>query len=391
MATGTDTKTELRFDGAKLKLARSFRGWTLTELGERVSTSAGYVHHLESGLKPPTEVMIQSLATALGFGTPFFYGPLRDELLEEECHFRSRRMPAGLRTRVLSHGTLFLQFVSYLESRVKLPPVTVPTAAAAGRDAVERTAENCRRTLGLGLDRPITHMCRVLERMGIVVTRFEGARKRDDALKVDAFSRPRADSRPIVVLNTDKGSQSRARFDKAHELGHLIMHAGVPPGVPEHEDDANAFASAFLLPRTGFLREFHQQARLDWDLVFRLKVRWRVSAAAIVRRAFDLGRIDALEYRRAWKHYMYRRWHQLELHEEDIPEEPPELVTTALKVLERSRKMTPADVAVALGWSAETFEQIVGVDAAPLLPKPQGTEEERDNLVPLDRYRRGTA
>jgi Zn-dependent peptidase ImmA (M78 family) len=194
----------------------------------------------------------------------------------------------------------------------------------------------------------------------------------------------------VVVLNTDKGSRSRTRYDMAHELGHLVMHGGLPAGVPEHEDDANSFASSFLLPRIGFLREFPQQSRLDWEAVFRLKVRWKASAAAIVRRAFDLGRINALDYRRAWKHYMYKHWHQGEPKEEEIPEEPPELVLNALKVLERSRKMTPADVTVVLGWSADTFEQVVGVEAAPLLPVPEGSPSMPDNLVPLDRYRRNS-
>lgn len=375
----TDSKAGPHFGGSKLRLARSFRGWTLTELGERTSISAGYVHHLESGLKQPTELMVQALATALGFGTAFFRSPLQDELLEEECHFRSRRMPAGLRTRVLSHGTLFLQFVTWLQARVRLPEVSVPTAQVAGREAVERAAESCRRVLGLGLDRPIIRMSRVLEHLGVVVTRFE----------VDAFSRPRPGARPVVVLNTNEGSRSRTRYDMAHELGHLIMHGGVPPGVAENEDDANSFASAFLLPRTGFLREFPQQSRLDWESVFRMKSRWKTSAAAIVRRAFDLGRLDALEYRRAWKHYMYKHWHQGEPNEEEIPEEPPELVRNALEVLERSRKMTPADVAVTLGWSPETFAQVVGVEAAPLLSQPEESPPLPDNLIPLDRYRRG--
>jgi Zn-dependent peptidase ImmA (M78 family)/transcriptional regulator with XRE-family HTH domain len=387
MAAGTDTTADLRFEGAKLRLARSFRGWTLSELGSQASMSAAYVHHFESGLRQPNEVFAKSLATALDFDVSFFYSPLRDELLEEECHFRSRRMPAGLRTRVLSHGTLFLQFVTYIQARVKLPAVTVPAAEAVGRETVERAAEMCRRTLGVGLDRPITHMCRVLERSGVVVTRFEGAIKRGDALKVDAFSRPKPGFRPIVVLNTDKGSRSRPRYDMAHELGHLVMHGGLSAGVPEQEDDANIFASAFLLPRTGFLREFPSMSRLDWDLVHRLKVRWKASAAAIVRRAFDLGRIDAIEYRRAWKHYMYRRWHQGELHEEEIPEEPPELISTALSVLERSRKMSPADVANVLGWSLETFEQIVGIQALPVKAEP----DRPTNLIPLDRFRRDNA
>ncbi len=42
--------------------------------------------------------------------------------------------------------------------------------------------------------------------------------------KIDAFS-VWYDAKPYIFLSSDKGSNVRTRFDMAHELGHLIMHA----------------------------------------------------------------------------------------------------------------------------------------------------------------------
>lgn len=344
------------FHGQALRLARSFRGLTLAQVAEAVATSTVYIHQIEVGARKPPRELAEALASAVGFESSFFESPINEEFLENDCQFRApKRMTAGLRTRVLSHGTLFQQFVRYLESRVKLPTPTVPSIVGRTPEEIEQAAESVRRTHGLGLDRPITHLPRFLERMGVVVTRFEASGK------MDAFSRPVPGARPVIVLNTEKNSTSRTRFDMAHELGHLVLHLGHQGFERQKEDDADSFASAFLLPRVGFLREFPAHAGLNWDLVWELKKRWRTSGAAIIRRAHDLGRLAPDAYRRAWKHYMYKRWHLGE------PFEPvgddPELVANALRLV--FKKEQPADIARTLGWTLATFEEVVGVKAEP--------------------------
>ena len=73
---------------------------------------------------------------------------------------------------------------------------------------------------------------------------------------VDAFS-TWIDSQPTVFLsfNADKSTGSRTHFNAAHELGHLVLHDEAEPGLKEQEDQANRFASAFLLPRESFQYE----------------------------------------------------------------------------------------------------------------------------------------
>jgi Zn-dependent peptidase ImmA (M78 family)/transcriptional regulator with XRE-family HTH domain len=374
---------DLTFLGANLRVARNFNGMTLTELAKLVSASHAMIHHLEAGARNPGPSLEAALAQALGFEIDFFYMPLPEEFHEEQCQFRGRSMAVALKTRVLAHGTLFSSFVHFLERRVRLPPVAIPAEEVGDRESIERAAESCRLKLSMGLDRPALSLCRVLENWGAVVTRFEGSTERSDALRVDAFSR--AGVRPVVVLNTDRGSTSRSRWDMAHELGHLVMHQGLPPGDRLLETQADQFASAFLLPRTGFLPEFPPQQRLSWDTVWALKRRWKASGASIIRRAYDFGRLDAIAYRRAWKHYMYKGWHK---GEPDEPEdELPELVPLALEFLRSRKGLSTLDMARALGWRVETFKRIVGVPAVPLAPEPS----QGGVLVPLERMRKRTA
>ena len=82
-----------------------------------------------------------------------------------------------------------------------------------------------------------------------------------DALEVDAFSMWRQET-PFVFLNTQKSAE-RTRFDAAHELGHLVLHRHGSPQGQDAEREANAFASAFLMPRASVLANAPRMATLD--------------------------------------------------------------------------------------------------------------------------------
>ncbi len=270
-----------RFTGARLRLARQRRGRSQVELGALVNVSHAFIGYLEAGHKSPSPLLLEALGQALEVENEFFTLPAPEEFRDEECHFRRRQStPVGARTQVLAHATLFSEFVEYLEGFLELPPQQIPTIRVSVVDQIEQAAERCRQQYGLGRDVPVTNMARVLERAGVPITRFEGLSD-----KVDAFSR--FGRRSLVVLN-DK-TASRSRWDMAHELGHLVMHAGIAGEAANIEQQAHRFAAAFLLPRSAFLREFPVARHWSWEPLLRFKARWRVSVGAIIRRAFDLG------------------------------------------------------------------------------------------------------
>lgn len=327
------------FQGARLRLARILSGFTLAELGEQVSVTRQYMQRLEADPTTlPTEDLVAAFAEILHVERSFFFEPLRGELQEEICHFRKlKTTPLHVRKRALAYGTIFNAIVSYLDAKFELPSLNIPTANATTRSDLERVTEKCRRLWGLGLDAPIHNMVRTLERAGAVVTTFEGV-----SVSIDAFSY--VHSRPIVVRNTAKVSNSRARFDMAHELGHLVLHQGMEADTPYLEDQANQFASAFLLPRTAFLREFPRSNRIDWSELLNMKTRWGVSIQAIIRRAYELGLIGAVQYRNAHVYISRNGWKTSEPGEESIPAEIPEIVPTAFQLL-AEQGITPEEIA----------------------------------------------
>lgn len=357
------------FYGDKLRLARLLAGLSLDELGGLVAASRQFIHQLETGAKEPTNEMRDALAAALAVTSAFFAMPATNPVREEDCHFRRlASAPRALIAQAVARGTALEALVDALEGQVRMPIVDFPEEARpASLDAVERIAENARQHWGLGLDGPITSMMRVVENAGAVVVHFDDLTDRIDALSM-------ARRRPIIVRSTAKLAGARLRFDLAHEAAHLIMHQGIVTGDSVTEGEAHRFASAFLIPRIAFAREFPRSRRtLDWNALFAMKLRWKVSVRAIARRAFDLGLIDAAQYRTANIQLVKTGQAKAERYDERVAVEEPELLRAAISWVSNRDAIVLHHLLAKLGMAPELFTRLTG-ECMPTLS---------DNIVPL--------
>lgn len=357
------------FHGDKLRLARLLAGLSLDELGGAVATSRQFVHQLETGAKEPTIEMAEALASVLSVTPAFFATPATNPVREEDCHFRRlASAPRGLIAQTVARGTAVEALVAALEAEVRLPKVDFPEEARPNTpDEVERVAERTRSYWGLGLDGPITSMMRVVENAGAVVVHFDDLTDRIDALSM-------ARRRPIIVRSTAKAAAVRLRFDLAHEAAHLVMHQGIVTGDSATEGEAHRFAGAFLMPRAAFAKEFPRNRRLlDWNGIFAMKLRWKVSARAIARRAYDLGLIDAAQYRTANVQLVKTGQAKGERFDDRIMAEEPELLRAAVSWLAGRDQVRLHRRVSELGMTPALFTRLTG-EIFPDLP---------DNVVPL--------
>jgi len=340
------------FSGPRLRIARAFNGLTQSELAREVAVTHQFIANLENNRKQPSGILAQALGDALGFEVSFFYGSSLDEFKESECNFRSRlTTPVSARTQAMAYGTLLGELLSFAAEHVELPPLQIPEIDARSPEEIERAAERCRMEWGLGLDVPITNMARLTESIaGVPIATF-----RDMTNKVDAFSR--RGSVNVVILN--EKAPSRCRFDLAHECAHLALHRRKETGTRETEAQADHFAAALLLPRSGFVREFPRSLYAIWDALFRLKDRWRVSIAALLHRASELGLIDAIQYRRLYKQLSARNWLRNEPREFEM--ERPEIIPLTFDALQDQCGLSSTQVAAYLFWKPRTLERITGI------------------------------
>ena len=351
------------FWGERLQLAREFRGLTQENLAVAVAASPTLVRYCEYGKKrDPATDLVEAFGAVLGFEPEFFYGPVQDVFRDEECSFRHRRTtPQKTKTQIRAHATLIAMVVEKLRGTFRFPKLNVPSLPASSPEEIEDAAEQCRIHWNLGVGGPLLQVGRAAEHAGIFVVPHLAQSE-----KVDAFSR--RGKTTIIFLNQAIKSTSRWNFDIAHECGHIVMHQKIVTGDIETEAAADRFASAFLMPRRAFEREFCSKT-FSWNFIFELKHRWQTSAAAIIRRAYDLHLIDAVAYRRAYQYMSAQGWRT-----NGEPNEPafqqPELLDMALSSLGKKVDLTMEELRSELHFKAETFQEVTGM-ALPATPRPK--------------------
>ncbi|WP_216209612.1 XRE family transcriptional regulator [Amycolatopsis aidingensis] len=272
----------------RISLARKRRGLTVAELARQIGVSAQSVTNYERGRQQPSDRALRALAETLDFPESFFTAPATAELPEGAVAFRARsKLSQARRASALSVGALAVEFNTWLERTFQLPAADVPTLE---RPDPETAAEMTRARWGLG-NEPIANIIHLLEAHGVRVFSLAA-----EHAEVDAYSFWHAGT-PYVFLNTSK-TPERSRFDAAHELAHLVLHAGAPEvGGPGAEQQANAFAGAFLMP-TASVRGRMPGAPLV-DQIIEAKRIWRVSALALTYRLHELSMLSDWQYRSA--------------------------------------------------------------------------------------------
>ncbi|MEY2168378.1 MULTISPECIES: helix-turn-helix domain-containing protein [unclassified Rhodanobacter] len=300
------------FNEKRFALARRRRGMTKKMLAERVGVSERSITGYESGTQEPETPTIRKISDALRFPEAFFLGDVPELLTPDAASFRSlSKMSAKQRDSALGAGSIALMLNDWIESKFDLP---IPDVPDLGRDHValdadlgdsssidssddypshtgsqdpEAAAETLRAHWGLG-ELPVKNMIALLESKGIRVYSLA-----IDAKEVDAFSVWNG-GKPFVFLNTYKSAE-HCRFDAAHELGHLVLHKHGQTQGPELEREANAFASAFLMPRGSVLANSPRVATLP--ALIKHKKYWSVSVAALNYRLHSLGLTTDWAYR----------------------------------------------------------------------------------------------
>lgn len=246
------------------------------------------ITRLEKGDNKPDPSTVEKIAKAVGYPADFFYADDPEDLNVEAVSFRSlTKMSAKERDAALSAGALGLQLSDWVERRFSLP---APNLIDLSYETdVEAAARSLRQHWGLG-EKPVGNVIGLLETQGVRVFSLS-----ENTKTVDAFSFWR-DEKPYVFLNNFKTAE-HSLFDSVHELGHLVLHQHAGPQEQSRaaEREANAFASAFLMPANDV--KARAPRFIDTNVVIKMKSRWRVSAMAMAYRLHALGRLTEWQYK----------------------------------------------------------------------------------------------
>jgi Zn-dependent peptidase ImmA (M78 family)/transcriptional regulator with XRE-family HTH domain len=271
------------FNPARFDIARKRKMLSKKDVAELIGVTQQTIVRWEKSAVEPLPENIDALERILGFPKEFFFGAKAEE--PQNASFRNQTaMTARARDAALAAGAIGFMLSDWVDERFNLPAISVPNLSGYEPEFAARTL---RQEWSLG-EKPISNMIHLLEAKGVRI--FSLA---ENTLKINAYT-IWSDGKPFVFLNTIKSAES-SRFDAAHELGHLVLHQDGGFSGRDAEDQANRFASEFLMPKSDVLAN-KPVLRNVQDLL-KYKRRWKVSAVALAYRLHKLGVLSDWKYR----------------------------------------------------------------------------------------------
>jgi Zn-dependent peptidase ImmA (M78 family) len=292
-------------NGKNLVYARMLNGISLQELSDKIESrcTKQYLSQLEHRVdwSLNDDELVAKISNVLMVEKDFLTKNIFGVPLISKCFFRSQKTTReSAKERFAIIASVISKFVQYIKEYYQFyDEFEIEKQEYNTFNDIEVIAEKHRKKLGLGIDTPINSMTTEMERMGFIIIDSEF----DLDNKIDSCFFD--ETNKIILNNKFKITENacRYRFSLAHELGHALLHDNEINDDDDKkihfETEANRFASAFLLPRVAFFREFdflRTNFNIIWDKLDAKKIRWKVSKQAMIRRAFDLGLIDQNKY-----------------------------------------------------------------------------------------------
>ena len=372
--------SEKFFNGERLKIARMWRNMSATQLADFAGLSRQTISMLENGkLINPEFTTVQKLSEKLEFPITFFLEETKININESTTYFRSllttnKKYRIEQEEKIKFIAIIYNMLSKYLEfEEVNLPKIPINTTP-------QEAANILREHWALG-SKPIENIVYLAENNGLIVTDFETATG-----DVDAFSHKiTSDDMETYLIGYSKNKRTAARihFDVAHEIGHILLHnwrddleCMEKEEFKEIELQAHTFASAFLLPEEEFRKDVSPYAT-NLAYYTELKKTWKVSIAAMIRRAKDLDIITVDDYSRLMRNMQKQGIRKIEPLDDELITAEPSLLRQAIKILFDQKVFTPNEFLEEL--SREYGLTLYPKDIEILLGLKKGTFDEKEN------------
>jgi len=376
------------FNGERLKLARIYRNMTASELAEKIGVSRQAVLQYEKNESKPKLETEFTIITTLHFPRDFFYMDNLEKMPVENTFFRALSSTKKIDLQTQEEKTRFIVYIyEFLNNYFNYPQLDLPEIDIDlnNKEIIEDIAIKVRNYWGLG-NQPIENMVNLLENKGIIVSTLNLYNK-----KIDAFTQVHEinnKEKYCVVLSNDKQSVARRNFDAAHELGHIILHKNIEKleelsseEQRKLEDQANAFAAAFLLPKNVFFNDLKDPLNLEYYK--ELKKKWKVSIAAMVMRARQLGRINNSQYVDLVKAMNYRKWRTREPLDNQWKLQETILFKKSIDMLKNSNILSGSQIVYEIGkygipMYSEDIEELLDLEKGSL---SEENEFKNNNII----------
>lgn len=343
----------------KIREAREARGYTLETLAEALGVSKQAVAQYETGQSAPGGEVMSGIVTMTRQPLSFFTTPRARRGEPSSPYWRSLvRMDLVHRRRIGRRLQWVSDIVDYVSDFIEVPAVNIVRSdfeADYDQDQqIECAAEALRELWNLG-DGPIRDLAATLEENGVVIVREPVSCSDMDGVSCWVGGRP------YILLSGEVESGPRDLFNLAHELGHLVLHAGVDidsTNLKRIEAQANRFASAFLLPRQQFAREVFGTSIAHF---LSLKRRWGVAISAMAYRCKDLEIISQDQFSYIMRQMNAQRIRRIEPLDDAFCVSEPRMLRQAIEMLVEHGVQSRAQIEEALVLNLTDVESLCGL------------------------------
>ena len=342
---------ESQFNYQMITLARESRGISQTELAKLSGLSQGKISKIETGLLALSESDVITISNILDYPVHFFR---RNERvygigLSEYYHRKRQSVPQKALNKVYAKIELRRMEITTLLKSVEFGEHNFFYMDPVQYDGnVESIAQAVRAAWRIPKG-PILNLVGIIEESGAIIVPFdfEGA-------KIDGISVSHPGIPPLIFVNYNN-PMDRVRFTLAHEVAHLIMHRIPPSDNVDIEEQADRFASEFLMPKNDIS---HALNDLSLQKLATLKLYWKVSMGALLKRASDLGKVTERYSRYLWMQMGKAGYRTTEPPELTPPIEEPSLLDDIVKVHQDELSYTSLDLSQTVGLSDIEFQNL---------------------------------
>lgn len=301
------------FYGENLELIRECRNFSRNELATNLGVSEQVIWQYELNQTEPSFEMINKLKELFHVHSQYFYHSLKMNDKEPIGRIAYREKNKGSRKIAkmeMSYLSFIDTYIDKIEQKIypdkgiifQLKKIIEEkyTLFNLSKNVIDEIAEYVRKELSIQNNKELLFK---LELNGIYI--FERYLEEE----VDAYSGWIGKNiRPYIVLNKGKNPFVRRNFDLAHELGHLLLHGWVDMDdldkeeMKRIEEEANFFASCFLLPKKDILSDISSLDKISNPKAYiPLKEKYYVSIQAIAMRVYKLGGMTYQQYQYFWR------------------------------------------------------------------------------------------
>ncbi len=349
----------------RIRQARVSRGMSMADLAVLVGVTKQAISQYEMGTSNVSPLILRNIATTLQYNIGFFSKAIPTSNNSSSAIFFRKKITTKTKTTkaAIEKIEIFREIMDYLCNFVDFPSLNFPRIdydytikQPIDNETIENYALTLRKHWNLGIG-PIGNLMTIIQKNGFYVSAMDFGER-----KLDAFS-VWYDNKPYIFLSKDKVSNARIRFDIAHELGHLLMHADTynEEDIKNNkdlnaklEDEANRFAGAFLMPKTSFSPDIYSTSI---EHFINLKLKWLTSISSMIYRCESLNllnenQIQYLRLQMTKRAYWYR-----EPLDNNIPIETPTATKQAVQLIIDNNIVTPSQFIEAIGCYAEEIEK----------------------------------